>query len=191
MHFHGDGSTPSGANAPAPPRGSLWVLPQTFPPPLKAVPLRADFPRPGEDVAQRQKGECGIAAGDDGRGNHRQRRFLRKRQRCGGSAAWRKRAEPSPSLLRKSTSPERGRFCSTYRQMHKSSPFGGAGRDQRERTERVRSSAASFPFCLLTFPCGSTTIRNKRSCPLQHPGSFPPWQAAFFICRNRCAGQQT
>ena len=25
----------------------------------------------------------------------------------------------------------------------------------------------------------------------QHPGSFPPWQAAFFVCRNRCAGQQT
>ena len=25
------------------------------------VPLRADFPRPGEDVAQRQKGESGIA----------------------------------------------------------------------------------------------------------------------------------
>ena len=45
--------------------------------------------------------------------------------------------KPSPSLLRKSTSPERGRFCSTYRKMPKSSPFGGAGRDQRERTERV------------------------------------------------------
>ena len=45
--------------------------------PLKAVPLRADFPRPGEDVAQQQKGECGIAAGDDGRGNHRHTAFCR------------------------------------------------------------------------------------------------------------------
>ena len=45
--------------------------------------------------------------------------------------------KPSPSLLRKSTSPERGRFCSTSRKLPKSSPFGGAGRDQRERTERV------------------------------------------------------
>ncbi len=35
------------------------MLPETLPPLLKAVPLRADFPRPGEDVAQRQKGECG------------------------------------------------------------------------------------------------------------------------------------
>ena len=30
--------------------------------------------------------------------------------------------------LRRATSPERGRFCSTYRQMRKSSPFGGAGK---------------------------------------------------------------
>ena len=27
----------------------------------RPLPLRKDFPRPGEDVAQRQKGECGTA----------------------------------------------------------------------------------------------------------------------------------
>ena len=75
------GSTPSGANAPAPPRGSLWVLPETLPPPLKAVPLGK--------VASPQAMTEGVII---------------------GSAAWRKRAKPSPSLLRKSTSPERGRF---------------------------------------------------------------------------------
>ena len=32
------GVTPSGANAPAPPRGSLLALPQTLPPPLKPSP---------------------------------------------------------------------------------------------------------------------------------------------------------
>ena len=94
------GVTPSGANAPAPPRGSLWVLPEALSLPLKAVPLRADFPRPGEDVAQRQKGECGIAAGDDGRGNHWQRCFLRKRGAAGG------RARPLRHGLRRATSPK-------------------------------------------------------------------------------------
>ena len=39
----------------------------------------------------------------------------------------RRGSQPSPSSLRDATSPERGRFCSTYRQMPKSSPFGGAG----------------------------------------------------------------
>ena len=33
--------------------------------------------------------------------------------------------------------PRRGRFCSACRQTTKSSPFGGAGCDQREQTERV------------------------------------------------------
>ena len=33
------GITSSGANAPAPPRGSLWVLPEALSLPLKAVPL--------------------------------------------------------------------------------------------------------------------------------------------------------
>ena len=59
-----------------------------------------------------------------------QRRFLRKRGAEGD--------EPSPSLLRKATSPERGRFYFTCRQMVKSSPFGGAGIEQSEMTERVR-----------------------------------------------------
>ena len=47
-------STPSVCSLrsqPAPPRGRLMALPETLPPPPKAVPLRADFPRPGEDVA--------------------------------------------------------------------------------------------------------------------------------------------
>ena len=63
--------TPSASlrSQPAPPRGRLCVATAEFPATTKAVPLRADFPRPGEDVAQRQKGECGIAAGDDGRGS--------------------------------------------------------------------------------------------------------------------------
>ena len=46
---------------PALPKGEPRALPETLSLPLKAVPLRADFPRPGEDVAQRQKGESGIA----------------------------------------------------------------------------------------------------------------------------------
>ena len=33
------GVTPSGANAPAPPRGRLMAMPQSLPPPRKAVPL--------------------------------------------------------------------------------------------------------------------------------------------------------
>ena len=33
--------------------------------------------------------------------------------------------------------PRRGRFCSACRQITKSSPFGGAGCDHREQTERV------------------------------------------------------
>ena len=32
---------------------------KSFPAVLLPLPLRKDFPRPGEDVAQRQKGECG------------------------------------------------------------------------------------------------------------------------------------
>ena len=49
------------------------------------------------------------------------------------------RAEPSQSSLRDASSPEGGSFISAYRQMRKSSPFGGAGCDHREQTERVRS----------------------------------------------------
>ena len=44
---------------------------------------------------------------------------------------------PYPSSLRDATSPERGRFCSTYRQTAKSSPFGGAA--ERSEAERVCS----------------------------------------------------
>jgi hypothetical protein len=33
--------------------------------------------------------------------------------------------------------PRRGRFCSTYRKVPKSSPFGGAGIERSEMTERV------------------------------------------------------
>ena len=50
------------------PKGTPLRYAGNFTATTKAVPLKADFPRPGEDVAQRQKGECGIAAGDDGRG---------------------------------------------------------------------------------------------------------------------------
>ena len=45
---------------------------------------------------------------------------------------------PSPSSLRDATSPERGRFHSTYRQMAKSSSFGGAGCECSEQAERAR-----------------------------------------------------
>ncbi len=55
--------------------------------------------------------------------------FLRKHPRGG---------VPSPSSLRDTTSPERGRFHSTYRQMAKSSSFGGAGCECSEQAERVR-----------------------------------------------------
>ena len=74
---------------------------------------------------------------------------------------------PSPSLLRKSTSPERGRFCSTYRKVPKSSPFGGAGRDQRERTERVRSREYPLSLC-----CAKPAPPRGRLLVL--PQSFPP-----------------
>ena len=107
------GVTPSGANAPAPPRGSLWVPPETLSLPLKAVPLGK--------VAAPQAMTEGVIIGSAA--------FCE-------SAALRE-SEPSPSLLRKSTSPERGRFCSTYRKVPKSSPFGGAGIEQSEMTERV------------------------------------------------------
>ena len=55
--------------------------------------------------------------------------FLRKHPRGG---------VPSPSSLCDATSPERGRFHSTYRQMAKSSSFGGAGCECSEQAERVR-----------------------------------------------------
>ena len=62
-----------------------------------------------------------------GRRRNRQRHLLRCFLRKRGAAG----NKPSPSSLRDATSPERGRFCSTYRQMAKSSPFGGAGKPVR------------------------------------------------------------
>ena len=46
---------------PPSPRGRLSRWRKTSRHCPKRVPLRADFPRPGEDVAQRQKGESGFA----------------------------------------------------------------------------------------------------------------------------------
>ena len=67
------GSTPSVCSLrsqPAPPRGRLMAMPETFPPPLKPSPW-TDSPRPGRDVALATEwGAGGIAAGDDGRGTH-------------------------------------------------------------------------------------------------------------------------
>ena len=127
------------------------VLPEALSLPLKAVPLGK--------VASPQAMTEGIIIGSAC--------FLRKRRRCGEGSAWRKRAEPSPSLLRKSTSPERGRFCSTYRKMPKSSPFGGAGRDQRERAERVCSREYPLSLCY-------TKPAPPRGRLLVLPQSFPP-----------------
>ena len=47
------------------PKGTASEVATKFPALPKGVPLRADFPRPGEDVAQRQKGES-VAVGDWG-----------------------------------------------------------------------------------------------------------------------------
>ena len=50
--------------------------------------------------------------------------------------------------------PRRGRFCSACRQIAKSSPFGGAGCDQREQTERV------FPLDISPLPHYNTSKMN-------------------------------
>ena len=42
------------------PKGTPLGCAGNFAATAEAVPLRADFPRPGEDVAQRQKGEFGL-----------------------------------------------------------------------------------------------------------------------------------
>ena len=61
--------TPSGANAPAPPRGRLMAMPETLPPPPKAVPLRDDFPRSGGRCRVATKGGVWLdAKRQDGRG---------------------------------------------------------------------------------------------------------------------------
>ena len=44
------------------PKGTASAVVVKFLAQFKGVPLRADFPRPGEDVAQRQKGESGKPA---------------------------------------------------------------------------------------------------------------------------------
>ena len=46
---------------PALPKGEPRALPETLSLPLKAVPLRADFPRPGEGGAQRRMGAAPIS----------------------------------------------------------------------------------------------------------------------------------
>ncbi len=62
--------------ATAPPRGSLWVLPETLSLPLKAVPLRDDFPRSGGRCRVATKGGVWLdAKRQDGRGNHRHTAF--------------------------------------------------------------------------------------------------------------------
>ena len=55
-----------------------------------------------------------------------QRRFLRKRGAAGKALLGASGLNPLRHGLRRATSPERGRFCSTYRKVPKSSPFGGA-----------------------------------------------------------------
>ena len=83
---------------------------------------------------------------------HLQRRFLRKR----GAAEERARTFAGRTLSVIATRchlPRRGRFCSTYRQMTKSSPFGGAGAGAPERVrspggavaQRLRGSKSAEP----------------------------------------------
>ena len=75
------------------------------------------------------------------------------------------RANPLRHGLRRATSPERGRFCSTYRQMPKSSPFGGAGCERSEQTERViPRRAALSQKAALQMPFSSTTPPVKMQC---------------------------
>ena len=73
-------------------------------------------------------------------------------------------ANPLRHGLRRATSPERGRFCSTYRQMPKSSPFGGAGCERSEQTERVipRSAALSQKAARhLSFPSTTPPVKMR------------------------------
>ena len=78
---------------------------------------------------------------------HLQRRFLRKRGAAEKASANLQQAEPSQALPRQLS--RRESFVCADRKIHKSSPFGGAGRDQRERTERVH-------------PSGQATLRFSR-----------------------------
>ena len=61
-----------------------------------------------------------------------------KARRCGKACIGFQRAEPS-QLRCAQQLPRRGSFIRTDRKIPKSSPFGGAGCDQREQTERVCS----------------------------------------------------
>ena len=79
---------------------------------------------------------------------HNQKHISMQKEKSLGS-------EPSPSSLRDATSPERGRFCSAYRQMAKSSPFGGAGeRSEPERVTLASSPSQSMPVGLDSSPKG-------------------------------------
>ena len=54
---------------------------------------------------------------------------------------------PSQASLRDASSPEGGSFIRADRKMPKSSPFGGAGCDHREQTERVQpAESLQKPF---------------------------------------------
>ena len=75
-----------------------------------------------------------------------------KARRCGKALLGASGLNPLRHGLRRATSPERGRFCSTYRKVPKSSPFGGAGRDRRERTERVCSREYPLRLCFANPP---------------------------------------
>ena len=75
-----------------------------------------------------------------------------KARRCGKALLGASGLNPLRHGLRRATSPERGRFCSTYRKVPKSSPFGGAGRDRRERTERVCSREYPLSLCFANPP---------------------------------------
>jgi hypothetical protein len=74
------------------------------------------------------------------------------------------RTNPLRHGLRRATSPERGRFCSTYRQMPKSSPFGGAGCERSEQTERViprRAALSQKAARHLPFPSTTPPVKMR------------------------------
>jgi hypothetical protein len=87
--------------------------------------------------------------------------------------------KPSPSSLRDATSPERGRFCSTYRQIAKSSPFGGAAeRSEAERVQPAESLCRLFPQRRAFAESGAANAvhRHDPSCEKaswENPQIFP------------------
>ena len=74
---------------------------------------------------------------------HLQRRFLRKRGAAGKALLGASRLNPLRHGLRRATSPERGRFCSTCRKVPKSSPKG-----------TPFGAAAKFPAIAKAVPLG-------------------------------------